>query len=455
MPDKKWSISDVSGPSTAKSFPQAKFITAKPEPTIWDRILNIGTGMPMPGDTPSGWDVVGAGLPFLSYAGKLGRNFVTHGTGRAFDYFDPKQAYTSDILGHFQPHAAARPGYAADYAGKGTIYGPRGERMIPIQPEAQNVLDLYEPTNPDDLAQALATFTPEKRRELIQTWKLALKYGDREKAPKDLAFWMQAELNKPEYVNKLPFDAIRYNDLGEEAWTFPHSTPLKTPWGTPLNQPGTPLKLFKHNKPVMPHAQVMPREEIIPKSAPSSKPWESSQYKSIKDLPNSDIGGANWPKDVSGNKLKTGQKYEVTTSKGNKFDITFTGNTTDVIESQHIINSGGSLTPKLTTMEKMKAKAQEFKTNIPKKMTQQEWQAMKNKKYTKSELDEMYKNNVISYTEYNNLAIHNVKKPGIELPTLFGVPAKPKQLEILRDSDVISPQEFDAIMREHYPNYGK
>lgn len=255
------------GPLT-KAFSKAKGIRPTPEPSIMQRFLNLATGYPLPGEQATGVDVLTSGLPFASYIPKLGRNFLLHGTARTFDKFDPSRGATSDILGHYQPHATPSNRYAETYSGKYHGQGKYAPRLIPIQPEARNVLDLMDP-NIDDLGQALASLTPRERSFLVAKYKSNRSFSSPEESKRDLAFQLRDRLNNPEVVKRLPFDAIRYDDLGEEAWTFPHSTVLKTPWGTPLTQEQKPLKLFKHFKETGAQAKLAPdRWENTPLSLP-------------------------------------------------------------------------------------------------------------------------------------------------------------------------------------------
>ena len=51
---------------------------------------------------------------------------------------------------------------------------------------------------------------------------------------------MRLPFNDPKMVDRMGFDALRYNDMGERSWAFPDASTLTTPWGTPLGPPGGP-----------------------------------------------------------------------------------------------------------------------------------------------------------------------------------------------------------------------
>lgn len=199
--------------------------------------------------------VMQSGLPFSAYGIKK----LFHGTPKAFDYFDPNVYNKNDILG-WMTHAAERPEYASSYANKKSYDIPGNVR--PIVPEAKNVLDLFDPQI-DDISQALGYADPYDRRELVRTFKEKnkslrqgyLKGSDvlgsthhpdaNQLKREDILRKMLGERLRlsEEATENMPFDAIRYPDIGEKAWAFPRKTLLKTPWGTPLNIPEDPREI--------------------------------------------------------------------------------------------------------------------------------------------------------------------------------------------------------------------
>jgi hypothetical protein len=218
---------------------------------------------PLPGEefraiSNLGTQTVEAGLPFAAY----GIPKLFHGTRKIFKYFDPSKYDVSDVLG-WMTHAAKNPHYAARYA-FGDIKGWGGgenPNIRAIVPKAENVLDLIDPT-PDDLSAALATMEPLRRKEAIRVFKDARRQvahkGDIYKYIKSSHYPSLGEIPReeipirslaekirltPEDFDRSLFDAIRYRDVGEEAWAFPSRTPLETPWGVPLTEPRSNLEV--------------------------------------------------------------------------------------------------------------------------------------------------------------------------------------------------------------------
>jgi hypothetical protein len=232
-----------------------------------------------------------AGLPFASFA-KKGINRLFHGTQKNFERFDPSVYDKYDVLG-WMTHAAEDAEYGNKYAmgrSKGIIsiddsedytidssyLNPWGlphrdvtPQILPIKPEANNVLDLVEP-NIDDLSQALASMDSWNRRLEIKRFKNAKK-GDfgpnpiksshaktinelsTDATPATRTLSENLRLTAEEF-DRSPFDAIRYLDVGNKSWAFPAKTPLRTVYGKhgevlgPELHPevGTsPLKMYK------------------------------------------------------------------------------------------------------------------------------------------------------------------------------------------------------------------
>lgn len=220
----------------------------------------------------SNWGVGGgaatAGLPFTAYKAK-GLKRVVHGTkAEDFKFFDPKKYDTHDVLGHMT-HSAENPNYAGQYAlGETKGYSRPGKsRLIPIVPEAENVLDLIDP-NADDIAQAMAF--AENKDQLINWFKHArrnvkdsnkhyysdFKHQAHSRAPKEEHPIRAVAENirlSPETTENMPWDAIRYHDMSEKSWAFPARTPLFSEFGAPLTPsshtiPVSPIKMVRQDE---------------------------------------------------------------------------------------------------------------------------------------------------------------------------------------------------------------
>lgn len=215
-----------------------------------------------------------AGMPFAWYKAKGIKPI--HGTPKVFDYFDPKQYDRSDLLG-WMTHAAEDPNYAAKYASGQIKHSPGRQNVIPIEPEAKNVLDLVDP-NADDISQALASMDPTTRKWLIREFRRNRKeirtelenpgyFGIDKDNPLALNE-RHININEvplrehplrrlaedirltPQDTARMPFDAIRYNDMDYKSWAIPETTPIRTPWGTELTEPvkESPIRGIIHNE---------------------------------------------------------------------------------------------------------------------------------------------------------------------------------------------------------------
>jgi hypothetical protein len=123
----------------------------------------------------SGVGTIFAGMPFLKYfqKGIIKQPYLTHGTRRTFDAFDPAKRDVNDVLGWQGMHAAERPGYSEQYSfGQTKHLGSPGTspQTLAVQPEAKNVLDLVDPTA-DDMSAVLAAMSPENRTRHIERFK--------------------------------------------------------------------------------------------------------------------------------------------------------------------------------------------------------------------------------------------------------------------------------------------
>lgn len=223
----------------------------------------------------AGTQILDAGLPFLALTkGKP----ALHGTGRVFDYFDAAKNDTTDLMGHMF-HAAGPRDY--DYVnsyinGKG--YGMnathKNPNVIPIVPKAENVLDLFTPNlNPDDMAAAVASVPNDwRRRSLIDDWKNRIREGSENNT---FVQNLQSRLNDPSIAKNMPFDAVRYSDIGYESYAIPPKTPMATPWGTPLTKDAKDIQIVKlpHNFPTKSELTY----HTTPKKPQGSDPWEGAK----------------------------------------------------------------------------------------------------------------------------------------------------------------------------------
>jgi hypothetical protein len=240
-------------------------------------------------------ELVQAGLPFASIAKMKGLRQLYHGTpSNTWEKFNPEVYNKHDVLGHMT-HSAENPNYAASYATKqGT--NARGQRMIPLVPEANNVLDLVDP-NADDVAQALQFANPTDRRALINSFKLDKQLLDRtgnlnnrfyhnyhtQADPKEMPIRKLAEDLRlpPETTENMPWDAIRYLDVNEKSWAFPKQTPLRTAYGVPMNDAAeqvatSPIKMVRDD------SVSSGRFPILSKATnPVAKKPDFSQYETV------------------------------------------------------------------------------------------------------------------------------------------------------------------------------
>lgn len=170
----------------------------------------------------------GAGLPYFAYYDKP----LFHGTPRAFKVVDPAKFDKHDTLGwmlHTSPKHDIN--YANMYASGSMKHAgdTPNPNIIPVVPEAHNVIDLYDTKaawDPKDLKEVLSLFSGDGQH------MKDMYYNDRD------TFYtlVRTKFNDPKEFNKTSFDAVRYNDSGHEAWAIPTKTPIKTPWGTPLDK---------------------------------------------------------------------------------------------------------------------------------------------------------------------------------------------------------------------------
>lgn len=210
--------------------------------------------------TNLGIQALTAGLPFATL--RKGKP-IFHGTKKVFEKFNPSLYDESDVLG-WMTHGAVDPSYAESYAlgqAKHGLDWSDKPNIIAMQPEAKNVLDLYEP-NVDDLSQAIASTDPRNRANLIDLFKWARR--NPEDAREFLKLPQGVEANQlsvseiparfvaekirlsPEEFEKTPFDAIRYRDVRQESYAIPPKTPITSYYGkAPLTDAPRELKVVK------------------------------------------------------------------------------------------------------------------------------------------------------------------------------------------------------------------
>lgn len=228
-----------------------------------DGLVNLVKGTlgidPDPNESSTGYaanaasQIAQAGLPFLAISKG---NPVYHGTKRVFEKFNPEVYDTSDTLGALT-HFASQPEYADSYtrlppdwtgvnpSGKSNMLKPN---MIQAVPEAKNVLDLTpNDLNWDDISQVVASL-PETSRERILKYYRGMRQHGTKAAQEDLVSNLYRELNDRKSLSNSPFDAIHYRDQGNMSWAVPETTPIKTPTGVELNDPGKPIKVIRSDK---------------------------------------------------------------------------------------------------------------------------------------------------------------------------------------------------------------
>lgn len=232
-----------------------------------------------------------AGLPFAAYRPMLKGipGGVGHGTTVldkvVAEGVDKSRFDVRDVLGWLF-HAAEDPEYFNQYAdGFKRTAGVSKIGVLPLAPEAQNVLDLVDPSL-DDIGKAIAPVTGVEREYILNAYKEARRYKEAldtelQKIPeydaKELAQrirdenWIRSDhvpvaenltdiSNDPVY-QRLPafkiaerlrltpeqfaqtdFDAIRYNDMDKKSWAFDvDRVPLKTVIGTEVPVKRQPL----------------------------------------------------------------------------------------------------------------------------------------------------------------------------------------------------------------------
>lgn len=235
--------------------------------------------------SPAGIATLGAGVPFIKMAKKLGINKLYHGTPHNINMFDIAKNDPTDTLG-YMIHAAEEPEYAATYAFKKGDPANKAKaswlpgykvpepNVIPIVPKAENVLDITDFPEGEDLdkvAEALRMWNPEqsalgsrerltssRAKQLLDEIEHVKKLKGRKDLTADQLMGLEAyktswlndariPFNNPEITEKMGFDAIRYNDVHKKAWAFPNPEILETPWGTKLGQKQDTKKIWDMN----------------------------------------------------------------------------------------------------------------------------------------------------------------------------------------------------------------
>jgi len=184
----------------------------------------------------SGIGLLKAGLPFsVIMKGKP----IYHGSPISnIEIFDPSLYNKGDVLG-WMTHGAEDFDRARTFSKK-NFYGLEAKgRVYPIAPEAKNTLDLVDP-DIKDLRTALELLPDYKRRALLsEAEEFSIKgpgYGEISKLhypilPKDkeslFKIYLADKLRlTPTMTEDMPFDAIRYRDLGHKSWAIPERTPI-------------------------------------------------------------------------------------------------------------------------------------------------------------------------------------------------------------------------------------
>lgn len=223
-----------------------------------DGLVNLVKGTlgidPDPNESSTGYaanaasQLTQAGLPFLAISKG---NPVFHGTKKVFEKFNPEVYDTGDTLGALT-HFASQPEYADMYATGNAKSGPGIKpNIIKAVPDAKNVLDLTpDDLNWDDISQMVGSLPDKSKEDIIKTYKImrAGSSGSKKLAQELLVSGLYRELNDRKVLSNSPFDAIHYRDQGHNSWAVPETTPINTPWGAPLNDPGKPIKVIRSDK---------------------------------------------------------------------------------------------------------------------------------------------------------------------------------------------------------------
>lgn len=234
-----------------------------------------------------------AGMPFAAYkaAGKV--NLLTHGTPNVFEKFDYAKNDLGDVLGWMVHAAENDPEYSAYYALQQIkphnphpdLYDKnyqaalenynRGANIIPIEPEANNVLDLVEPKE-DDMSAALAAMIPDRRKMALSKFKQIKRISYNSDNPSILPWFDDRKIQGvlpanpattylahnlrmgPEEFARSPFDAIRYHDMDKRSWAIPPGTPIKTKWGASLTDDPQSLQVIRNDTPSGGQLQINP-----------------------------------------------------------------------------------------------------------------------------------------------------------------------------------------------------
>lgn len=291
-----------------------------------------------------------AGLPFDKYPIKR----IYHGTQRLFDKFDPSKYDKNDVLG-WMTHGAEDPEYAGIHYAMGRSKGlktfninddyPDVEtegkfwdnlsqdfkstkvipHMLPLKPEAKNVLDLVDP-NSDDISQALAALPPLDRAVAIREFKdsrryvrdMRTRYGEDYTSSQALANDLGIARNHlpdkmdfaeipirvtadklrltPEQFKRSPFDAIRYRDNEHKSWAIPEDTAIRSAISPEitLQDVPQPLRIIRNDTPsrgsLMYHPENSFRDFAVDKQTSS---WELPQDV-IQDLETANKAKKTW-----------------------------------------------------------------------------------------------------------------------------------------------------------------
>lgn len=182
----------------------------------------------------AGLKVLEAGLPFAAYKAKLPKGYLVHGSPviNEFEKFNYNEVGQSNWKPGMM-HAAENPEDAVyDYTKRG--HDSLGSGSLPIELEANNVLDLIEPDEQDLLKYILTRDTPTQNKLLPRLRQ--------SKSPKDFI----DNIYRNEYEGQVGANAFKYmdpNDLGVagfdavrypidieslNAWAWPETTPVKS-----------------------------------------------------------------------------------------------------------------------------------------------------------------------------------------------------------------------------------
>lgn len=176
------------------------------------------------------------GLAYKAYKDKLPHGKLFHGSPKPWDKIDESKLSSASAFGKGL-YAGEKPSLAEKFR---TMHLNDSGMIMPLESDAQNILDLVEP-DPADVHKIMRLVPEGNRETLMQFFNESIQKG----VPKDQAYKKLASmLGAPEgTLTQAGFDGVRYPYDGEVAWMFPNTTPLTSAYGkAPLNEAAEKLR---------------------------------------------------------------------------------------------------------------------------------------------------------------------------------------------------------------------